>query len=95
MIHGAQQGFPTDPLLFVEDIVLSLIPGALGELEEGEEKEMRNDPLLAGRRFPILKDIRERLAELGDSIAGTLIAAIAALSEFTAITFCDRVFWRI
>jgi hypothetical protein len=31
----------------------------------------------------------------GDCIAGTLMAAIAAVSELTATTFCDRVFWRI
>ena len=31
----------------------------------------------------------------GDCVAGTLIAAIAAASESTAIAFCDFVFWRM
>jgi hypothetical protein len=73
-------------LALVEHFRLPLIPGIFVQFKEREKKEMGDYPLLAGGRSPISQRFRKRLPIAGDSIAGTLIAAIAAASESTATT---------
>ena len=95
MIEHANTGIPASPLCLIEDLGSVLVPSILGQLEVREQKVMRDYSLFSARGAQSRVAFDSASPSIGDSIAGTLIAAIATERESTPTTFCDRVFCRI
>src|SRR5213594_3051479 len=82
MVVFSKQGLPSKPQRRIKDSCFLLVPSVLRQLEERKEKVVRHDPLFATGRTPICRrDMADPRA--WDSIAGTLIEAMAAAREST------------
>lgn len=92
MIIQANQILPAHPLRVIEHPRLMLIPCLLVQFEEAEKKIVaitRSSWLAAVQS---VRTLARAVPSAGDWVAGTLMAAIAAMSDSTATTRCDWVF---
>ena len=81
MVEAQDRAFPALPLVAIQRVRLMLVPGLLAQLEEGKQEIVSEDALVPGGGGPVPAGGCEGQAMSGAAMPGTLIAAMAAVSD--------------